>query len=186
MNGHDCHVWCKFQSSYTCWFTVNFGSLKDDCILIIMLASNNNHDNVYTIGTSSKMACTLSQKWLTIFNQKINRKILYHVVQIIIKYCMEGIQTCSVSVSNNGNLKYIYIYPIGKSIFCSTFASQNFYVLPLQMLTLKVYSLSKHYLIPIWNTCWRQLDQIMKSKMYKICIYIYLKTIVLNSFLTMN
>ena len=95
---------------------------------------------VYVIGTSFKMASTLSQKWSTIFGQKaenlyisyhaISFKFHQHVVQILIKWRDFRLQ---MSAYINGNSKY----PIGKSIFAVN-SPLNFSVLPLEMLTLKV------------------------------------------------
>ena len=58
-----------------------FGIMKDDSLLINILASN----IVYDTENSSKMASTVSQKWLTIFCQKAQNSVylaLYNFVQL--------------------------------------------------------------------------------------------------------
>ena len=77
-----------FDLVYMYRATIVFGTMKDDGLLIDTLALN-------VTETSSKMASTLSQKWLTFFPKKL--KILYischtisfkfhqHVVQILTK-----------------------------------------------------------------------------------------------------
>ena len=70
--------------------------------------------------------------------------------------------------------------PDQKINFCSKFA-YKFSVLLLQMLTLEVLSLSIHYLMHTWTTCWPNLNQIVGSKMFRIFSFLtktkFLKTI---------
>ena len=40
--------------------------------------------------------------------------------------------------------------------------------LPLLMLTMEVQCLSIHYLVSIWITCWRYLNRVVLSELYKI------------------
>ena len=42
----------------------------------------------------------------------------------------------------------------------------------LLMLTLEVWSLSVHYLISIWTTCWWNLNKIVWSKLYRILSFL--------------
>ena len=74
----------------------------------------------------------------------------------------------NVSVSN-GTIKG----PVGKSIFAEKKKNPlQLFVLPLQMLTLKVLSLSMHYLIGTWTAGWRNLNQSELSEMYKILSFL--------------
>ena len=44
--------------------------------------------------------------------------------------------------------------------------SIGYFLLPLLMLTSEVCSLSIHYLISVWTTCWCNLNKIVWSKLY--------------------
>ena len=46
------------------------------------------------------------------------------------------------------------------------------FMLPLMMLTLEVYSLSIHYLVSIWTTCWWNLNEIVWFELYKILSFL--------------
>ena len=55
-----CYVWYNIYLGYTCRTTVICGALKDDSLLINILASNHcfSHRNIF------KLESTLCQKWL--------------------------------------------------------------------------------------------------------------------------
>ena len=115
----DCHVWCKF---------VNFGTLKDERLLIIILISRNClcHRNLFQNGvnTFSKMVNNLlpkSSKFCKFPVMRFLFKFHQQAVQILIKKCMESLQTSNVG-SSNGNIKY----PIEKSFFGIKFAFKTF------------------------------------------------------------
>ena len=107
--------------------TVIVRTLKDDSLYVSRLASNYcfSHSNVFQNGvnTFSKMVDHfLSKKLIILYclDHRILFKFHQHVVQMLIKYCMERLlskrhkrlKTSNVSISN-GNLKF----PIRKSIF---------------------------------------------------------------------
>ena len=62
-----CHVYWNFILSYTCWITVNFGTLNDGSLLIHMFASNNcfSDRNVFQNGIHalSKIDAFLTKSW---------------------------------------------------------------------------------------------------------------------------
>ena len=108
------------------------------------------------------MASTLSHKWLTIFLPKPQNFVYflsYDFVQISPAACCP----------NTHQIMYgrLIKCPIGKSIFAVNLPL-NSSVLPLQMWTLEIYSLFIHYLIRTWTKWWRNLNQIVSCKMYKI------------------
>ena len=70
------------------------------------------------------------------------------MVQTLFKECMERLQTSNVSVSNGSTEEFDGKFTAKNGVLIGHF------MLSLLMLTLEVLSLSIHYLISIWTTCW--------------------------------
>ena len=59
-----------------------------------------------------------------------------------------------------------------RKIFCKKWFSDRVFRLPLLTLTLEVSSLSIHYSISIWTTCWWNLNKIAWYEVYKILTFL--------------
>ena len=128
--------------------------------------------------TSSKMATTLLQKW---FQKWVFVKTSKFCIFQSIRFCSNFISLFSKYLSNN--VWRYFRLPMSaiaivawKSFSCKFSAKTKFpiwdFMLPLLMLTLEVLSLSMHYFIRIWTTCWWNLNKIILSKIYRMLIFL--------------
>ena len=109
---------------------------------------------VFFLVKKLKISCTLNHTILFKFHQ--------HVVQILIK-----------NVWRNFRLPMSALATVAGRSFNGKFTAKidfsiGYSILSLPMLTLEVLSLSIHYLISIWTTCWWNLNKIVWSGLLKI------------------
>ena len=98
-----------------------------------------------------------------------------------IRFCSNFTSMWSKYVSNNVwrdfQLPMSALATVARKSFNVKFTAKidfpiGHFMLPLLMLTLEVKSLSIHYLISIWTTCWWNLNEIVWSKIYKILSFL--------------
>ena len=93
---------------------------------------------------------------------------LYELVQISPACCPNTYQ-----IMYGETLDFQCQHVLAQKSFNGKFTAQmdlpiGHFKLPLLTLTLKVWSLSIHYLISIWTTCWWNLNRIVWYERYKI------------------
>ena len=134
----------NLNHSYVCRITVILIHWK----MIVFKLLFSHQKIVYVIGSSSKRASELSQKRLSIFCQKAQSFVYFVSCDFLQISPACGSNTKKSNFAVNMQLKH----------FRATVANAN---------SESLKSLP-HNLVRIWITCWRNLNQIVHSKIYKI------------------
>ena len=120
------------------------------------------------------MASTLCQKWflktLFFFSKSSKFRIVW-----TIQFCLNISSMWSKYLSNyvwrDFRLPMSALATVAGNSFNGKFTAKidfpiGCFILPLLMLTLEVLSLSIHYLVNVWTTCWWNLNKIVWSELY--------------------
>ena len=166
---------------YTCRTTVSFGTLKDGSLQSNSLALNNNfsYRKIFQNGVNS-LSKMVFKKNLVFLPKSSTFRVVW-TIQLCSNFTSMWYKHFSRNVCRDFRLPMSALASVARKSFNGKFAATigfpiGHFMLPLLMLKLEVLSLSIHYLISIWTTCWWNMNKIVCSEPNKIlCVFFFLQ-----------